>query len=240
MKSRNDRGSALLQTVPLKIKEGFKVTIDGLRMLGPPKWRIKNGRTSTVHERSTVKVTGPKIRNLKCTMCQGYIKVGLQYAQCDCGENYHVVCLARTGFCPICNKKWEEKDIVSISKTNGDSCSSPTCKKLECPSCGEHVSILDLECKCGAIFVKDNDSFLCPECGGRVCLSDMVCLSCGERFRDCEIVTCPVCGRRFDAMEGACTCGTFVGDMCPECGCRLENDDSWCPRCGAKIDAVEL
>jgi hypothetical protein len=52
------------------------------------------------------------------------------------------------------------------------------------------------------------------------------------------MVICPECGRKFDALDGCCECGTFVGDHCPECGCKLEKDDSWCPRCGARIDVV--
>lgn len=238
MNSTNDKRHVLMQTVPLRIKDGFRETIGKLRKIAPSKLRVKDHGVQGNRERPAVRVIGPKVKNLKCTMCMGYIKVGLQYAQCDCGEIYHVVCLARTGFCPICNKKWEEKDIEPVTKTNGDSSSSPLYKNLECPSCGERVSALDLECRCGAIFVKDNDSFLCPECGGRVGLTDMVCKSCGERFRDCEMVTCPECGRKFDALDGCCECGTFVGDHCPECGCELEKDDSWCPRCGARIDVV--
>jgi len=220
--------------VPMKIRESFRKIGGKLKKYSRPlKTRQENGQGHT-----SVKVTGPKVRNLKCTMCMGYIKVGLQYAQCDCGQTYHVVCLARTGFCPICNKQWGEKEIENIVKTNGDGSASPLEKNLECPSCGEFVSALDLECKCGAIFVKENDSFLCPECGGRVGLKDMVCLSCGEKFRDCEIVTCPACGRHFDAIEGTCVCGAFVGDKCPECGGDLKADDSYCPNCGAEINVI--
>lgn len=182
---------------------------------------------------------GPKIRNLKCPMCMGYIKVGLQYAKCDCGGTYHVVCLSRTGYCPICQKKWDDETVKAITHLNGNAESSLNNKMLECPSCGGKVSIYDMECKCGAIFLMDNDSFLCPECGGRVGKGEMSCLNCGEIFRPCEIVECPGCGKNFDALEGACSCGTFIGDLCPECGCHLGDDDGYCGRCGSRFDKIE-
>lgn len=178
------------------------------------------------------------VRNIKCVMCQGYVKVGLQYAKCDCGETYHVSCLTRLGFCPMCNKKWTVDQMPSITKSNGDAASSPLSKKLSCPSCGEMVSIYDMECKCGAIFVKENDSFYCPECGGRVSLVDLVCLGCGERFRPCEMVKCPNCGSNFDSLGGPCTCGAFLGDACPECGAHIDIDDAYCPKCGSKIEMI--
>lgn len=231
---RRGRGSEGVSNI---LKRALKGAFDRIRSF-PGDDKRKRRRIST-RSRPEVKVIGPKVRNLKCTMCMGFIKVGLQYAKCECGETYHVACLVRTGFCPICDRRWSETDVSSITKVNGDPSMAPDIRNLECPSCGEAVSYLDLECRCGAIFVKDNDSFLCPDCGGRVGLNDMVCLGCGERFRDCEIVTCPECGRRFDALEGACVCGTFIGDICPNCGEELGQDDMMCPKCGVEINVVE-
>jgi hypothetical protein len=181
---------------------------------------------------------GTKPHTLRCPMCMGYIKIGLQYAKCDCEETYHMVCLSRTGYCPICERKWNDETVKSITHVNGNVESSLSGKMLECPSCGEKVSIYDMECKCGAIFLRDNDSFLCPECGGRVGKGEMACLNCGEAFRPCEIVVCPGCGKSFDALEGACSCGMFVGNACPECGCHLEIDDEYCGRCGSRFDMI--
>jgi hypothetical protein len=181
---------------------------------------------------------GPTVRNLKCVMCQGYIKIGLEYAKCECGETYHVSCLTRLSYCPVCDRKWPTESIAGITQSNGDMSASPYSKKLKCPSCEKMVSIFDLECTCGAIFVRENDSFLCPECGGRVSLGDMSCPVCGEEFRECDIVRCPSCGRNFDAKEGACECGAFLGDACPECGSKIEGDDSFCGKCGCRIEAL--
>jgi hypothetical protein len=181
---------------------------------------------------------GPKVRNLRCPMCMGYIKVGLQYAKCVCGETYHVVCLSRTGYCPICEKKWDDETVKTIVHMNGSAESSLNGKMLECPSCGGKVSIYDMECKCGAIFLRENDSFLCPECGGRVEQGQMSCLNCGEAFRPCDIVECPGCGKSFDALEGTCSCGMFIGDACPVCSCQLEDDDEYCRRCGSRFDKI--
>lgn len=190
-------------------------------------------------KKPTIIDRGPKVRNLRCPMCMGYIKIGLEYAKCDCGETYHVVCLSRTGYCPICEKKWNDETVKAIIQTNGDIESSLSSKMLECPACGRKVSIYDMECKCGAIFLRENDSFLCPECGGRVEQGKMSCLNCGEVFRPCEIMDCPGCGKSFDALEGVCSCGTFVGDACPVCGCHLEDDDEYCRRCGSRFDKIE-
>ncbi|HSV42108.1 MAG TPA: zinc ribbon domain-containing protein [Methanomassiliicoccales archaeon] len=193
-----------------------------------------------VVRKPVLKDNSPKIKNLNCPMCMGYIKIGLQYAKCDCGHTYHVVCLARTGFCPICNKRWDEESVRSVTHVNGDPSKVAHLQKLPCPSCDRPVSIYDLECQCGAVFVKDNDSFLCPECGGRVDLLDMTCHHCGEHFRECDMVTCPDCGHRFDASEGTCECGTFVGDRCPDCGSILDDGDRFCGNCGVEIDIVEM
>lgn len=190
-------------------------------------------------------VSKPKIKDddrpraLMCPMCMGYIKVGLQYARCKCGQPFHVVCLTRMGSCPLCGEPWDEEKVRTVTMVNGDQSALPSSHKLRCPSCDRLVAVYCNECECGAIFVRDNDSFLCPECGGRVDLDGLTCRSCGEVFRDCDIVTCPACGLRFDALAGPCECGTFMGDECPDCGCKLSLTDRSCPSCGVQMNFVE-
>jgi hypothetical protein len=197
-----------------------------------------SGKRSEV-AKPKIKENGPRARNLMCPMCMGHIKVGLQYARCKCGQPFHVVCLTRMGCCPICGEAWDEKKVKAVTFVNGNKGASPSAQRLECPSCNKMVGIYCNECDCGAIFIRDNDSFLCPECGGRVDLNKLTCLTCGEAFRDCDIVTCPACGRRFDALAGPCECGTFLGDDCPECGGHLGLGDNHCPQCGVQINFVE-
>ncbi|OPY31492.1 MAG: Double zinc ribbon [Methanomassiliicoccales archaeon PtaU1.Bin124] len=225
-----------LSTLQRSFRERLKQGLKALRLTGFSASSSDGGHT---HLKKPVVVSGgPTVRNLKCVMCQGYIKIGLQYAKCSCGEMYHVSCLTRLGFCPMCNKPWTAETIKDITLSNGDISSSPYSKKVRCPSCDEMVSIFDLECRCGAIFVRENDSFLCPECGGRVSLERMICESCGEIFRDCEIVRCPSCNRNFDAVEGACECGAFLGERCPECGGELGAEDASCGHCGCQIETI--
>lgn len=42
----------------------------------------------------------------KCASCQGRIKPGFDILTCRCGNQLHLACAKRVGYCPVCNQKY--------------------------------------------------------------------------------------------------------------------------------------
>ncbi|MEM3342641.1 MAG: PKD domain-containing protein [Thermoplasmata archaeon] len=47
-------------------------------------------------------------KQVKCLVCMGYIKPGLEFVHCVCGKNYHIVCARRVDECLACNRTFVE------------------------------------------------------------------------------------------------------------------------------------
>ena len=80
---------------------------------------------------------------------------------------------------------------------------------------------------------------LCTRCGKEIPQTSQSCQHCGESF--VELVSeCPACGRRVDKDAFACLCGVIFSDRvggveCSVCNGKVELDDKFCPKCGARF-----
>jgi hypothetical protein len=201
-------------------------------------------------ERPRVVVQGPKVRPVVCQICLGRLKEGMEYAKCPCGKTFHITCLVRTGFCPYCDRHYEEGSlgqdlIVKPKLTAGEAARrkaevrvlwEPT--ERHCPVCGNDLPEGGGECDCGTIVVEEGETFACPSCGTEVPPDSMSCPGCRESFEVVETPLCPICGRLVTSEDGLCECGALATDECPECGTPLEADDLFCPICGTVFEYV--
>ncbi|MFP4170590.1 MAG: double zinc ribbon domain-containing protein [Methanomassiliicoccales archaeon] len=172
--------------------------------------------------RPRIQVTGPQVTIPSCQICLGNIKEGSDFTVCECGKEFHTVCLARTGFCPYCDRSYEH-----LNQGTGS---------VICPLCGDEVPSWASMCNCGAIFIEEGSTFQCPNCRTRILYSDSECPRCGEAFDLYETVSCPACDRTLPSEWEVCTCGALLADRCPECGAPLEPDDLRCGRCGTEFE----
>jgi Na+-transporting methylmalonyl-CoA/oxaloacetate decarboxylase gamma subunit len=64
------------------------------------------GKVIKPQETSTRPLGKPKLLNLdkivKCHICFGNVKTGLNVVKCGCGKHYHENCANRVGTCPVC------------------------------------------------------------------------------------------------------------------------------------------
>ena len=71
---------------------------------------------------STRPLGKPKLLNLdkivKCHICFGNIKTGLNVVKCSCGKHYHENCAKRVGSCPVCDT--EMNAIVDTTKKDDE------------------------------------------------------------------------------------------------------------------------
>ncbi len=198
-------------------------------------------------ERPRVIVSGPKIKPIICQICLGRVKEGLEYARCDCGKVFHPVCLTRTGFCPYCGKRYSIETLAQENMVLLRTSVEPKRTAAEitmlwqsellhvCPVCGLDLPEGSNECRCGTVIVGDDETFDCPSCGCMVPPRSMECPECREQFGVLEEEPCPFCGKPMKEGE-LCPCGAMVGDICPECGLRLEPSEMSCGNCGTAFE----
>ncbi len=167
-----------------------------------------------------------------CQICMGKLKSGLPHVRCTCGKVFHITCLKRTGFCPYCQKEYAPKEVE-------EQATYPEMESLQCPMCGRTVYKDSGSCECGAIIADEDGKFYCPGCGTQIEENETECPYCHERFEDVPLVQCPFCGRVFDEGRGICECGTFLSEVCPNCGVCLSSEDRSCPSCGVSFEIVE-
>lgn len=201
-------------------------------------------------DRPRVMVSGPKVKPVVCQICLGRVKEGSEYSRCACGKTFHPVCLARTGFCPYCEKRYTEEALrqalVVRPKAPAGRAKGPSEIRMIwqpgmariCPLCGAELPEGSGECQCGSIIVEEGESFECPSCGTEVPADMSFCPGCKERFDVVEEPICQVCGRVIAGGKGVCDCGALTDNMCPECGAYLEPDDTVCGRCGTAFEFV--
>ena len=200
-------------------------------------------------ERPQVRVSGPKIKPIVCQICLGRVKEGLEYARCSCGKVFHPVCLVRTGFCPYCQKAYDEEmlrgALLTVPRTSPARSRAPSISmrweseaERGCPICGQPLPDGSNECSCGAIVIEEGEAFACPSCGVQVPPGGNECPGCRERFDVISSPVCPVCGKVVEEGRAACECGAVFGTSCPECGAELAPDDQACGRCGTVFEFV--
>jgi len=115
----------------------------------------------------------------------------------------------------------------------------PDMGSMECPVCKRSVYKDSGRCECGAIIADEEGRFYCPGCGTQIDEGENECPHCAERFEDINLIQCPFCGRVFDEGRGICECGTFLSEVCPNCGVCLSSEDRSCPSCGVSFEIVE-
>jgi len=179
-----------------------------------------------------VKIRPVRGEGVICQICMGKLKHGLPQVKCDCGKVFHITCLKRTGFCPYCQRTYTPERVEEIALY-------PELESIRCPVCERTVYKDSGTCECGAIISDEDGMFYCPVCGTQIGEGENECPYCHERFEDVRMVLCPFCGREFDASKGGCECGSFLGEVCPECGVRLDPEDDRCPCCGTAFETVE-
>ena len=232
----------LAGSTPTDLREAVRYQAKNLRKV----MRIP----SRGRDRPRVVVQGPKVRPVVCQICLGRVKEGLEYAKCHCGKEFHVVCLARTGFCPYCNRAYDEglePGILVKPKITPQEAASrranvrmlwePVARRT-CPVCSSDLPDRGNECECGAIVVEEGESFDCPSCGSLVPPGRTSCPVCKESFETLSGPQCPVCGRLMRDGDEVCECGGLAGEKCPECGNALSPEDEQCPRCGTAFEFV--
>lgn len=179
-----------------------------------------------------VRIRPVRGEGMVCQICMGRLKSGLPHIKCECGKEFHITCLKRTGFCPYCQRTYSSQEVE-------EKAIYPDLEIMECPMCHRSVYKDSGSCECGAIIADQDGQFYCPGCGTQIAEGENQCPYCHERFEDISLVQCPFCGKVFDQGQGMCECGTFLGETCPECGVHLTNDDRVCPSCGASFETVE-
>lgn len=179
-----------------------------------------------------VKIRPVRGEGVICQICMGKLKHGLPQVKCECGKVFHITCLKRTGFCPYCQRTYTAEQVEEMAIY-------PEMESIRCPVCERTVYKDSGSCECGAIISDEDGMFYCPVCGTQIGEGENECPYCHERFEDVRLVLCPFCGREFDAGRGGCECGSFLGEVCPECGVRLSPEDDRCPSCGAAFETVE-
>lgn len=213
--------------------------------------RVMRRPVAKARERPRVVVQGPKVKPVVCQICLGRVKDGLEYARCPCGKVFHTVCLTRTGFCPYCNRAYDEgslgPELIVKPKISAEEAARrradihmlwEPADRRACPMCGSDLPGGGNECECGAIVVEEGEVFSCPSCGTDVPPDSMACPGCRESFEAIEQPLCPICGRLVSSADGVCACGALATDECPECGSPLEPEDRACANCGTAFEFV--
>lgn len=168
-----------------------------------------------------------------CQICMGRLKPGLPHFKCGCGKVFHITCLKRTAFCPYCQRNYLPGEVE-------EGATYPDMESMECPVCKRSVYKDSGRCECGAIIADEEGRFYCPGCGTQIDEGENECPHCAEHFEDINLIQCPFCGRVFDEGRGICECGTFLSEVCPDCGVCLSSEDRSCPSCGISFELVEV
>ena len=166
-----------------------------------------------------------------CQICLGEVEEGNVYRICPCGKPFHSICIARTGFCPYCNRPYVEKDFqAGRIEGEGRDCIE------SCPVCGRAIS--GDRCECGALFTDMQGGLVCPTCGAEISSGEDVCNNCGETFETFREKLCPICLNTVHEGQTICQCGLVLDDLCPECGWKLGAREDTCPICGLDFELV--
>ncbi|MCX6651130.1 MAG: hypothetical protein NT131_05705 [Methanomassiliicoccales archaeon] len=220
--------SALFPLYYIIVKKGVKKGRDARG-----NWTFHEDRLEPLSRADTkVKIRPVRAEGVVCQICMGKLKSGLPHIKCGCGKVFHITCLKRTGFCPYCQKVYTPEE-VEVNATY------PDMESMECPMCGRLVYKDSSSCECGAIIADEDGKFYCPGCGTQIDNGEKQCPYCHESFEDVHLVQCPFCGKVFDESRGSCECGTFLGEVCPECGVHIEPEDRTCPSCGVTFEVVD-
>jgi uncharacterized Zn-finger protein len=191
--------------------------------------RIISRRLFPSNGNPRIMLNGSEERSLTCPICMGKIKEGSGYIRCDCNQVYHTSCLIRLGYCPYCNKNYE--DLKSLNGMDGRS-------PIRCPLCGAYLDPGVKRCSCGAIFTDEGTDFCCPTCGTRIQEGKTKCPYCGELFESYRMVACPVCGQLMMEEAAVCSCGALLGNKCPGCGADLDPYATRCPVCNSEFEFI--
>jgi len=172
-----------------------------------------------------------KDASVTCQMCLGEVEGGGTYRICPCGKPFHAICITRTGFCPYCNRPFDENEFL-MRQMEGEA-------KIiidSCPVCGRATS--GDRCECGALFADVKGELVCPTCGGKISSEEDACKRCGEVFETLQERLCPVCLNAIHEGQTICRCGLVLDDLCPECGWKLGTREDSCPICGLDFELV--
>jgi len=85
----------------------------------------------------------------------------------------------------------------------------------------------------------------CADCGKRTSqwrpvrrngLPVILCLECAAKNVPPEAEACPECGAPLRHGDSFCgKCGARIEYACPQCGSTLESDDVFCGKCGTRL-----